>query len=127
MKRFHTRDGMGIELLQKAGVKVALMTGEASPIVQKRAAKLSIADIYLGVKDKAAKLPEFLQQHGLTAEDVVYVGDDVNDVGIMELVGFPIAVADAVEEVKAVADYITERKGGEGAVREVAELILMCR
>lgn len=127
MKRFHTRDGMGIALLQKAGVRVAFITGERSECVMRRAEKLRVEDVYLGVEEKGRALEEFLRKHSLKADETAYVGDDVNDLPCLSKAGIAIAVADAVPEVLDAADLVTRRKGGDGAVREVAEAILAAR
>lgn len=127
MKKFHTRDGMGIRLLRENGCKIAIITGEESEIVRRRAEKLKIVDLYMGVENKAEKVNEFRRKHGIALDEIAYVGDDINDIGAMEIVGIATAVADAVPAVKKVAAYITEKKGGEGAVREVADIILATR
>ncbi len=127
MKKFHTRDGMGIAMLQKAGVRVAFITGERAECVVRRAEKLRVEDLYLGVEEKGRALEEFLRKHSLKAEETAYVGDDVNDLPCLRKVGIAIAVADAVPEVLDAADLVTRRKGGDGAVREVAEAILAAR
>ncbi len=125
MKRFNLRDGMGVERLrQLAGVEVGIMTGECSPSVQQRAAKLSIAELHEGVKDKAAALQTILRRYGLCEEQVAYIGDDTNDLGIMGLVGLTACPADALPMVQRVVDVVCGRRGGEGAFREFAELII---
>lgn len=127
MKRFHTRDGMGISLLQKAGVRVAFITGERAECVLRRAEKLRVEDVYLGVEEKGRAMEEFLRKHSLKADETAYVGDDVNDLPCLAKAGIAIAVADAMPEVLDAADLVTRRKGGDGAVREVAEAILAAR
>lgn len=127
LKKFHTRDGMGIALLRKAGIPVAFITGEKIEIVLRRAEKLRVEDVYLGVENKWAALQEFLRKRDLKAEQIAYVGDDVNDLSCLTRVGAAIAVADAVSEVRDVAHWVTKSKGGEGAIREVAELLLASR
>jgi 3-deoxy-D-manno-octulosonate 8-phosphate phosphatase (KDO 8-P phosphatase) len=127
MKKFHTRDGMGIALLRKAGIRVAFITGEAVEIALRRAEKLKVEDCYLGIEDKWAAMEDFLAKHGLTAEEVAYVGDDVNDLPVLQRVGVAITVADGVDAVKKIAHGITSRRGGEGAIREIADAILAAR
>lgn len=127
MKKFNTRDGMGIAMLRRAGLLVAFITGEASEIALRRAEKLGVEDVYLGSNDKGATLQQFLAKRDLSAEDVAYVGDDVNDLPCLQVAGVAIAVADAAAAVRKAAHVVTEARGGEGAVREVAEAILACR
>jgi 3-deoxy-D-manno-octulosonate 8-phosphate phosphatase (KDO 8-P phosphatase) len=125
MKRFSIRDGMGVERLRKlAGVETGIVTGELSVSVQKRAEKLQITELHLGIKDKAALLDSILSKKGLTAEQVAFIGDDVNDIGIMKRVGFCACPADAMPQVTAIAHYHCFTKGGYGAFRELAELII---
>ena len=124
LKKFNTRDGKGIELLRKAGIKTALITSENTQIVERRAAKLKIDELYQGVEDKVAALRQVISKYGLTYEEVAYIGDDINDLEAMQAVGLAITVADGLPENQKIADYITQAKGGEGVVREVAVLIL---
>jgi len=123
-KKFNTRDGKGVELLHRAGYLTAIITGEDTAIVERRAAKMGVDVLVQGAQDKLSALDTLLASHGLAYEQVVYVGDDLNDLPVMQVVGLACAVADATPLVRQVAHYVCERKGGEGAVREVAELIL---
>lgn len=123
-KKFNTRDGMGIKLLQKAGLVTALVTQERTKLVARRAEKLTIPEVHQGVYEKLAVLHEMAQRHGLTLDRVAYIGDDVNDLEALQAVGFSAAPADAIPLVLQVVDYVCKKKGGEGAVREVADLIL---
>jgi len=125
LKRFSMRDGMGLELVRKfLNIKVIIITGENSPIVSRRAEKLNISDVYMGIRDKAAIVEEIAREIGISSQYFCYVGDDVNDLGAMQKCGFRVAPADAVSQIKAVADYITEARGGYGVLREVADLLL---
>lgn len=124
LKKFNTRDGMGIAMLQKKGIVVALITGEKSKIVMRRAKKLRIKEVYLGIEDKLEIVKKLCKKYKVSESEVAYIGDDVNDICIMKEVGLSIAVADATESVKTCADYITKARGGNGAVREVCDLIL---
>lgn len=126
-KKFNTRDGMGIKLLQRAGLITALVTMERAKLVVRRAEKLAIPEVYLGVQDKLAVLRELAAKHGLTLRQVAYIGDDVNDLEALEAVGFSAAPADGVPPILKAVDYVCRKKGGEGAVREVADLILLAR
>ena len=125
MKRFSIRDGMGVERLKKlCGVETGIVTGELSGSVKKRAEKLHITELHLGIKDKAGLLKEILVRKGLEAAQVAYMGDDVNDLEIMAEAGFTACPGDAMVQVRKQADYICENKGGYGAFREFAELII---
>jgi len=123
-KHFHVRDGHGLKLLMRGGVDVALLTGRTSEVVNHRARDLGITTVCQGAKDKAQVLAEMLAEKNISHEHVAYVGDDIVDVPAFRMVGFSAAVADAPGYVKAHADYITEKKGGDGAVREICEMIL---
>ncbi|WP_298634650.1 HAD-IIIA family hydrolase [uncultured Umboniibacter sp.] len=123
-KNFNTLDGHGIKLLQSEGIEVAIITGRTSEMVLKRATDLGIKTIIQGREDKWIPLQEMLAERNLQPKQVAYVGDDWPDLACIRRVGLGVAVANADEAVKAHADYITERRGGEGAFREVASLIL---
>ncbi len=127
LKKFNTRDGMGIARVRDHGVAVAIISGEDSAIVHARAAKLKIDDVFAGVKDKRAAIDELRARHRLDYQDVGFVGDDLNDLPALECVGFPCAVADASAAVKRLAAFVSDRRGGEGAVRQVCELIVAAR
>ena len=127
LKRFHVKDGMGLRLVLEAGIAVALISGEASEILRRRAEKLRIPDVFVGVEDKLKTLQGFLAARKIALEDVAYVGDDVNDLPPMGKVGLPVAVADAVPPVRKAARWVTSRRGGDAAVREVCDAILAAR
>jgi 3-deoxy-D-manno-octulosonate 8-phosphate phosphatase (KDO 8-P phosphatase) len=125
LKKFNIRDGMGVErLLKLANVETGIITGELSPSVKKRAEKLKITELHLGIKDKPAVLNEILNRKNLQADEIAYIGDDVNDLEIMALVGLSACPNDAMSFNKNIAHYICENKGGNGAFRELAELII---
>jgi 3-deoxy-D-manno-octulosonate 8-phosphate phosphatase (KDO 8-P phosphatase) len=123
-KRFHTLDGHGIRMWQRAGCKVALLSGRFSVTVNRRAQELEIAHVLQDCHLKLPALEQLLSETGLKAENVAFVGDDLTDLPPIRHVGFGVAVANAVDEVKEQADYVTKRPGGQGAVREVIEHIL---
>ena len=125
LKRFHIRDGMGVERLRMvAQVDVGIVTGELSPSLRQRAAKLGIDELHLGVRNKEAVFAGIAAQRGLGPEQIAYVGDDVNDVGVMRLVGLAACPADATSFAKAAAHLVCQTPGGAGVLREVAELII---
>ena len=124
LKKFNTRDGKGIELARNAGIKTALITQEKTKIVEKRAAKLEINYVYQGIRDKIKVIEEIALKENLTMNQIAYIGDDVNDIPVLKMVGFSFAPNDASEEVKRNVRFITLRKGGEGAVREMVDIIL---
>ncbi len=128
LKRFSIRDGMGVERLRKlCGIDTGIVTGENSLIVARRAEKLQMKHLYLGIKDKLGCLREILQKHALMAEEVAFIGDDVNDLEVLQHVGLSACPADALPAVKAVAHYVCEQPGGHGAFREFAEWIISLR
>lgn len=125
IKRFSIRDGMGVERLRKhAGIETAIITGENSGTVKARAQKLKITQVYLGVTDKKSLFDEILKKNQLQPENIAFIGDDVNDLEIMKLVGMTACPGDGMSFIKDISDYICENKGGYGAFREFAELIL---
>jgi 3-deoxy-D-manno-octulosonate 8-phosphate phosphatase (KDO 8-P phosphatase) len=125
LKKFNMKDGMGVERLRNlAHVQTGIITGEVSASVMKRATKLLITELHLGIKIKVAILSQIMVNHNLTKEQIAYIGDDVNDIEIMQKVGLSACPADAISFTKNIADYICEKKGGEGCFREFAELII---
>lgn len=123
-KAFDVKDGHGIKLLQRAGIRVGIITGRQSPVVDQRARELGIELVYQGAKDKLVPFLEILQKTGLSAEQVAYMGDDLPDLPVLRRVGFAATVADALEDVKPHVHYVTKRSGGCGAVREICDLLL---
>ena len=123
-KAFDVRDGHGIKMLKQAGIETVLISGRSSPLVEKRAADLGIKDVVQGVRDKVPVLEKLLSEKKVGIEETAYVGDDVVDLPVMNRVRFAVAVADASEYLFDIAHYVTLARGGRGAVREVAELIL---
>jgi 3-deoxy-D-manno-octulosonate 8-phosphate phosphatase (KDO 8-P phosphatase) len=127
LKKFNTRDGKGIELLRRTGVKVAFITSEDTLLVKRRAEKLKVDFVIQGAKGKAAVLRELAGKCGIAIEETAYVGDDINDVEALKLVGFSATVADGMPDNKETCHYVTKAKGGEGAVREIAALIISAK
>ncbi len=124
VKSFNVLDGAGIALAHRGGLRTGVVSARSSPGVRKRAEELSIEFIYLGVRDKKTALADVVRESGLTGDQVCFMGDEVVDLPAMTRVGFPVAVSNAVPEVRSRAAYVTEALGGNGAVREVIELIL---
>ena len=123
-KKFNTRDGMGLKLLQRAGIITAIVTQERTKLVARRAEKLAISELHQGVLDKLSRVREMAARYGLALSQVAYIGDDVNDLETLKEVGFSAAPADAMPQIVAAVDYVCQKKGGEGAVREIIEMIL---
>lgn len=128
LKVFHVRDGQGIVIWRKAGFKSGIISGrDAGEIIRRRADELGMDYVRVRSEDKTEDLREILSAAGVTAEETAFVGDDIGDVELMKMVGFPVAVADAVEVAKSAAVYITNLNGGYGAVREVIDLLLRAK
>lgn len=123
-KGFHTRDGLGLELWHRAGLKSGIISGRTSSAVDRRANALRISFILQGVDEKRKAFADILEGAGLTTVEVAFIGDDLNDVPLMLQSGLGVAVADAAPETRQIAHYVTKACGGQGAVREVIELIL---
>ena len=124
LKKFNVRDGHGIKILQRYGIKVAILTGRQSKVVEYRAKDLEIKDVYQGAFNKKEVFEKILKKHKLKARETAFMGDDIVDIPVLKRVGFSAAVADAMDVVKKPVDYITKKRGGKGAVREVCEMIL---
>jgi len=123
-KKFNIHDGLGIKLAQAAGLQVGIITGRFSEAVKKRAQELDIKILYQGQEAKLPAYQKIKQQLDLADEQIAYIGDDLPDLVILNQVGFSCAVGDACDEIKKTVDFVTQRNGGRGAVREVIELIL---
>src|SRR5205823_737008 len=127
LKKFNSRDGMGLARVREVGVAVAIISGEDSAIVHARAAKLKIDDVFCNASNKRVAIEELCTRHGLALDEVAFIGDDLNDLSALECVGLACAVADAAKPVQAIAHYVTQRRGGDGAVREVCELLIAAK
>lgn len=126
-KPFYIRDGMGLRLLEAAGVRVAIITSEDSPVVSGRVKKLLLSAYRPGMKRKGDALRAVMAEFGVTPEQTAYVGDDVNDAEAFEIAGIPCAPGDASDFALERAKYVAKQSGGKGAVREIADLILKAR
>ena len=127
MKAFNTRDGMGMKALQRIGIEVAVITGRKSGAVAHRMAQLGIQHVYQGREDKLDAFLNLLEITGLDAGQVCFAGDDWIDLPVLLRVGLAISVADAEDRVKQQAHWITRRNGGDGAVREICNLLLIAQ
>ena len=124
LKRFNVTDGAGSAIARAAGMKLALISGRHSEATTIRAGEMKIKEVYNGTLDKRIPYNEIKAKHGLSDDEIAYIGDDLIDISIMEQVAVPIAVANAYPLVKEIAVHITEKSGGEGAFREALEWIL---
>jgi 3-deoxy-D-manno-octulosonate 8-phosphate phosphatase (KDO 8-P phosphatase) len=127
IKNFDVKDGHGIKILMRYGIDVILVTGRKSTVVEHRARDLGIGEVHQGVTNKLEISDTILRNRSLNYEHIAFVGDDIVDIPLLRRVGFSVAVADAAEDVRKCADYVTIRKGGRGAVREVCEVILKAK
>lgn len=126
-KRFSFTDIMGLSLARKAGIKLALISGEDSPLVDRLAAKLGITDVHRNCKDKAEALRSLARRNHLRLEEICFMGDDVNDLGAMEIAGMSAAPADARPAVIEKAGFVSRHRGGNGAVRELIDAVLSAK
>jgi 3-deoxy-D-manno-octulosonate 8-phosphate phosphatase (KDO 8-P phosphatase) len=128
LKRYEIQDGLGIHLMQKAGLRVAIVTGRVSESVRLRALELDVEDV--AQDSRAHKLPAFLamlDRHGIAPSEAAFIGDDFPDLAVLRLVGLPVAVGNAVPEIRAACKLQLTRTGGAGAIREFAETLLKAR
>lgn len=124
LKKFHTKDGMGFQLLRENGIITGIITGEERQLNQRRAEKLHVDEIFQNVKNKVAVIKQLCDKYHVLPEQIAYVGDDVNDLEAIRYVGYGCCVNDADSAVKKCADYVALRNGGQGAVREIIDMIL---
>lgn len=125
LKKFNARDGYGIRCLSEKGIIVGIVTGEHRELLTRRAQKLNLDEIHMGVGNKLKVVQDICKKYGCEMENVAFIGDDLNDLEVIQNVGFGCAVLDAMDEIKAAAKYVTRHKGGDGAVREVADMLLL--
>ena len=123
-KRFHFADIMGLSLARKSGMVIALISGENSPLVDRFASKLGIVDVYKDCKDKASALRTFSERHGLSLQEICFIGDDVNDLSALSIVGLSACPGDARPLIREHCQVVTKLAGGNGAVREVVDMLL---
>ncbi|MGF1588764.1 MAG: KdsC family phosphatase [Pleurocapsa sp.] len=123
LKKFNVKDGQGIKLVMQTGIEVAIISANNSAATLHRAKKLGIQRAFVGIDNKLATLKQICAELNLSLAQVAYVGDDLNDLPILQSVGCPLTVADAIPENQAQAVYVTKLKGGQGAVREICNLL----
>ena len=124
LKKFNTRDAMGMELLLDLGIKTIMLTRENSSIVKARAKKIKVSELYSGILDKKQFLKKILKKYDVKNNQVAYIGDDINDLEIMKIVGFSCSPNDGVKAVQKISNFVCKVNGGNGAFREFAELII---
>ncbi len=127
MKKFNVKDGMGVRLLKQVGIKTAIITTDTSDLVKLRAERTKVDYLYMGVWDKENKMKEICEAENILPENVAFIGDDVNDIGIIKEAGLTASPIDGIEDVKQIVDIVLSRKGGEGVFREFAEMILKAK
>ena len=124
VKRFHTRDGMGMKLAMRNGLEIAILSARTGEATERRMAELGVEHVILGSSDKARDLRRLCTASHVEPDQTAYIGDDLMDLAAMHRTGYPIAVADAADELRDMAAFITERRGGHGAVREAIEHLM---
>ena len=124
LKKFNTRDGMGIQLARENGILPVILTRETSQIVRRRAEKLQVKEVHIGVEDKLKTAAEILSRYNLCFEDAAFIGDDINDIPLLQKVGISFCPADAIETVRRTVRHVCEKEGGRGVVREVVDSLL---
>lgn len=124
LRQFNIKDGYAIKLAIKQGFRVAILSGAISKSIEFRLKGLGVKDVFLGVDHKAETYSQYLQTNKLSAEQILYMGDDIPDFPVMKLVGFSVCPADAVEEIKAISHYISPKNGGKACVRDIIEKVL---
>jgi 3-deoxy-D-manno-octulosonate 8-phosphate phosphatase (KDO 8-P phosphatase) len=124
LRSFDTKDGYAMKCALVKGFKIAIITGGRNEAVRERFKELGVIDIYLGAHHKLDAYQDLMDNYNLNPEEILYIGDDIPDIPVMEKVGLGCCPADATSDVKAIADYVSHKKGGEGCVRELIEQVL---
>ena len=127
LKKFNAKDGMGVEILLRSKVKTILLTRENSSIVKKRGAKIKAAATYIGTFNKELQLHKICKKFQVSPTEIAYIGDDLNDSEIMKLVGLAATPSDGIKDLRKIVDYVCRNNGGNGAFREIADLIVLSR
>ena len=124
MKKFHTRDGMGVTLMKKYGIPTIIITKEKTPMVKQWSKRMKIEKLYDGIIQKEKILKKICERYDVSPDEILYVGDDVNDVKLLKKVGLSVCPYDAIESVKKKCNYVCNAKGGDGVLREIADIII---
>jgi 3-deoxy-D-manno-octulosonate 8-phosphate phosphatase (KDO 8-P phosphatase) len=124
MRKFNVKDGMGMQMLRRAGVEVVIITASAAPAIAHRGHRLGLEHVFLETEDKLAALVGLCDMMGIDLDQVAHMGDDVNDLPVLQAVGCPMSVNDAMPVARDAALYVSKKNGGDGAVREVCDLII---
>jgi len=124
MKKFNVKDGMGVRMLQTAGIKSGIISTDVSKLMVIRAERLNMDFCFVGIHDKKNKVEEICKEEGIELENIAFIGDDINDIEIIKSAGIGVCPKNAAADVIDVADYISSRDGGHGVFREIAEMIL---
>jgi YrbI family 3-deoxy-D-manno-octulosonate 8-phosphate phosphatase len=124
MKKFHTRDGMGVTLMKKCNIPTIVITKEKTPMVKQWSKRMKIEKLYDGIIQKEKILKKICQKYDVNSDEILFIGDDVNDVELLKKVGLSVCPNDAIESVKKKCNYICNAKGGEGVLREIADIII---
>ena len=125
LKKFNAKDGMGVEILLRSKVKTVLLTRENSNIVKKRGSKIKAAATYIGTFNKESQLQKICKKFQVLPAEIAYIGDDLNDLEIMKLVGFSAMPSDGIKDLRKIVDYVCKNNGGHGAFREIVDLIVL--
>ena len=125
LKKFNAKDGMGVEILSQYKIKTILLTRENSNIVKKRGSKIKTAATYIGILNKKSQLKKISKKFKVPLTRIAYIGDDLNDLEIMKLVGFAATPSDGIKDLRKIVDYVCKNNGGNGAFREIADLIVL--
>lgn len=125
LRKFNVKDGMGMKNARAAGVELCIISASTTNAIQERGKRLGLTHVYTGAKNKIDILQKICDELNISLDNVAHMGDDLNDIPIMEKIGTPITVGDAMEEVKRKTVYITQKNGGQGAVREICDLLVM--
>jgi 3-deoxy-D-manno-octulosonate 8-phosphate phosphatase (KDO 8-P phosphatase) len=124
MKKFHTRDGMGVTLMKKYKIPTIIITKEKTPMVKQWSKRMKIEKLYDGIIQKEKILKKIFDKYNVNSDEILYIGDDVNDIQLLKKVGISVCPNDAIKSVKKECDYICNTKGGEGVLREIADIII---
>ena len=127
MKKFHARDGMGVSLLRRRNIPTIIVTKEKTMMVKKWSNKMRITELFDGVKEKEKVVQKICRKYNVKTDEICFVGDDVNDIELLKIVGFSASPKDAITHVQNIVNYVCKKNGGEGVFREIADMIIQVR